>query len=204
MLKLIPYLLLFGLLPASLDLSDRYVGSNVTLLGQLTVLYWIVSVVLTIMVANLAAQVVRGERPNLRRAFAMKRFGALFGTNLLANLLILVGCLLLVVPGLMMAARYALSTPVVLFEGRSGVDALRRSSELSAGHRMKLFALVVTLFMVPIALRLSADSLAVAGIPLSYLASCLELSATGLLVFVYFGLATPCEPEEAVGLTPSP
>jgi len=74
------------------------------------------------------------------RAFAAsrRRFLPLAGTYLLSGLAILAGLLLLVVPGIYLVFAFALLTPVILLEGRAGMDALGRSQELMRGNMLRL------------------------------------------------------------------
>ena len=57
-------------------------------------------------------------------------FGAWFWTNLVYGARVLVGYLLLVVPGIVMSIRWTLHSFAVLVEGRSGSDALDRSRQI--------------------------------------------------------------------------
>jgi hypothetical protein len=70
----------------------------------------------------------------LRAAFdaLRERWRPLLKTGLTASVRILLGLILLVVPGLVMMARYALWAPVVLLEGRERKAALQRSRSLAA------------------------------------------------------------------------
>jgi len=75
---------------------------------------------------------------------AWNRAGALLGVSLLAGIGVGVGLFLLVVPGLILFTRWSLAVPVVMLEGRSPRDALRRSAELVKGHGWQVFAVFMT------------------------------------------------------------
>jgi hypothetical protein len=82
--------------------------------------------------------------------FAMGRFGPLLGTSLLAGLLIVVGSCL-IIPGLLFAVWYCLASQVVVVEGLSGMPALNRSKDLTAGYRWRIvgiFLLVILLLLI--------------------------------------------------------
>jgi hypothetical protein len=61
-------------------------------------------------------------------------WGRLFGARFVAGLLIVLGLLALVVPGVVLAVRYALIDQVVVFEGAGATVARRRSAELVKGR----------------------------------------------------------------------
>lgn len=67
---------------------------------------------------------------------ALKTIGAVWWVGLLQGLLILVGLLALVVPGLIVWTATFLAVPVRLFEGVNGGAALRRSAEITRGNRL--------------------------------------------------------------------
>src|SRR5262249_40700259 len=78
---------------------------------------------------------------------ATTRFGALVGVSLLAGLGIGLGIVLLVVPGLVLATRWALIVPVVMLEGASPRQALSRSRELLRGHGRAVFLVLLNVFL---------------------------------------------------------
>jgi len=71
------------------------------------------------------------------------RLGALVITGLIAALATGIGFLLLLVPGLILLTWWAVASPVVMLEGRSGMDALARSRELVRGNGWTVFGLVI-------------------------------------------------------------
>ncbi len=66
----------------------------------------------------------------------------LVGTMMLAGIAILVGLLLLVIPGLYLMLTFTLITQVVVLEGESGAAALRRSRLLMRGHLLRAIAVL--------------------------------------------------------------
>lgn len=71
------------------------------------------------------------------------RLGTLAGTSLLFGLGVGLGLLLLVVPGLILAARWSLIVPLVMIERLGVRDAFTRSSELVRGKTGRVLALFV-------------------------------------------------------------
>jgi hypothetical protein len=82
--------------------------------------------------------------------FAFGRFGRLLGASILAGLIIMVGAMLCLVPGLIFAVWYVFVGQVVVMENLGGDKALRRSKELTADHRWRAFGLLMLLVVVQI------------------------------------------------------
>jgi len=82
-----------------------------------------------------------GERPRYLESMAvgLRNWGRLAIVRLLAGLLIALGLIALVVPGVVLLVRYALLDAVVVLEGAGTDKARRRSAELTAGTRWQIF-----------------------------------------------------------------
>jgi hypothetical protein len=86
------------------------------------------------------------SRPHsLRSALRTLPVRRLIAADLLYGLLVVVGLLLLVVPGLVFLTWFALVAPVIESEDRRPVDALRRSRSLVRHHAWRVAALIVPL-----------------------------------------------------------
>jgi hypothetical protein len=75
-------------------------------------------------------------------SFALRRFGPLLGTALLTGLVIGLGLLLLIIPGIIFSIWFAFVTQVVMVEGLSGTSAMSRSKELTKGHGGRIFGIL--------------------------------------------------------------
>lgn len=69
--------------------------------------------------------------------------GTLLGASLLAGLGIGIGFILVIVPGLILFARWTLVVPAIVLEGRSVRDALRRSNGLVKGQTGRVLVVVL-------------------------------------------------------------
>lgn len=74
---------------------------------------------------------------------ARRRLPALIAAGVLAGIGILLGTILLVVPGLVLLTYWLLITPVIVLEGRSAGDSFGRSWGLVRGHAWRVFGLIV-------------------------------------------------------------
>ena len=105
-----------------------------------------------------------GKRAGAAHAWAVvaSRLGALISTGLLATVLVALGALFFVLPGLILAVGFSLAAPIVVLEGVSGRAALERSWRMLRGHwglALLLWALILA-FSV---LSSAASTLAPAG-----------------------------------------
>jgi membrane-anchored glycerophosphoryl diester phosphodiesterase (GDPDase) len=97
-----------------------------------------------------AAGAVIGERPDFGRSYAAARarLGSIVLVAFLTGLAILLGLVLLVIPGLIAFVRLLVTVPAVVVEGRRGRDALRRSWGLTAGHGWSVFGTILVAFLL--------------------------------------------------------
>ena len=118
------------------------VGVILLFVGQAVILYG-------------AFQAMRG-RPvvigdAIRRSFA--RFWPIVGVSILVSLGIFVGLILFIIPGIILAARWAVALPACVVENIGPLAAMRRSAELTRGHRWKIVIFAFAIIGVFAALR---------------------------------------------------
>jgi len=81
--------------------------------------------------------------------FALGKFGGLMLAGLARSVLIMLGFVLLIVPGIIIACGYSLVGPVVVLESPpNALDSLGRSWALTKGHRGTVFVLGFVLMLV--------------------------------------------------------
>jgi hypothetical protein len=90
----------------------------------------------------------------------------LLGLDILMGLAIGVGMLLLVVPGVLLALRWAVASPLLVLEGRGIQEAMGRSAKLTEQRRWSIFLLGLILVGAVIVLQIA---LSIIGIPFGFL-----------------------------------
>jgi hypothetical protein len=87
------------------------------------------------------SQIQLGRDTSISEAFATirPRIGELSIITLAMGVMIAVGFVLLLVPGIVLSMMWALTIPVAVLENRGLRDSLARSSELTKGHRGRVF-----------------------------------------------------------------
>jgi hypothetical protein len=75
------------------------------------------------------------------------RLASLLWTSILMGLGVGLGLLLLIVPGILLAIRWAVATPIVMLEGLGARSAMRRSQELVQDHRKDVFRVLANIWV---------------------------------------------------------
>lgn len=105
--------------------------------------YFTSTAILQTAVTRAAIVDLRGEKPAFADCFgvALILFFPMLGLSLLATLGIMVGLVLLIVPGILLLLRWAVAVPVLVQEKRSIFDSMARSRDLTKGSRWALLGL---------------------------------------------------------------
>jgi serine/threonine protein kinase len=109
----------------------------------------VISGVTAIIITQLTAAPLRPVK--LREAFVLlrKRWRPFLRTMIRVTLLILLGLILLIVPGMVLWMRYSLYAPVVLIEGLQGKAAMRRARELASRSWKTVIVVAILQFLIP-------------------------------------------------------
>lgn len=120
---------------------------------------WAVSMVASAVLSAIAsaastfiiAENYLGRDISARDAFAraMPYTGRLIAVALMSSFVIVIGFLLLIVPGVILGVGLMLATPAMVLEGiPAASDAMGRSWALSRGYRFKLFLALLVVFLL--------------------------------------------------------
>ena len=101
-------------------------------------------VILVVSERYMGRDITAGEA--LSRTFS--RFLTIFATNFLYSLIVGIGLVLLIVPGLIWAAKYFAMMPAVVIEGYNSSTSQKRSSELTDGSKRRVFGLLAAAYIV--------------------------------------------------------
>jgi Uncharacterised protein family (UPF0259) len=103
-------------------------------------------------VAGLIAKTPPGERPPILRLARELPWGRLIAADVLVAIVIAIGFVLLLVPGVLFLAWFAFVAPVIEIEDRGVRDGFRRSRELVRGRFWLVLVTVVAVALVSEAL----------------------------------------------------
>lgn len=79
---------------------------------------------------------------------ALSQLWPVLKTGIISGIMIILGFMLFIIPGIYLTFKYYIAQQVVVLEGVSGWAALKRSGELMKGNMMTAFALGVLLFVI--------------------------------------------------------
>jgi hypothetical protein len=94
-------------------------------------------------VASLLAKTPAGEQPSIVRVVRELAWGRLIAADILVSVVVVIGLVLLIVPGVVFLAWFAFVAPVIEIEDRGLRDSFRRSRELVRGRLWVVLALVL-------------------------------------------------------------
>lgn len=115
------------------------------------------------------AQACLGQKPTLAGAYqgALPRILDIVLVSLMTGFLIMCGAIAFIVPGIVLALRYAYALPIVLVEKVGPVTAMQRSTMLTEGRKGNLFwQLVVVSILTGIVVKFLGN--AIAGSQVTY------------------------------------
>jgi hypothetical protein len=92
--------------------------------------------VLTGAITRAIAAEVAGQDPGVEQSyrFGFARLGPILVVSILVGLATLLGLIMLIIPGIYIGVRLAVSTQALVVEGRRGTETMRRSWDLVGGH----------------------------------------------------------------------
>lgn len=182
-------MLLVGLPFALADGAATYFLEGTPVERLATVAINIVSLIATGARYRLLHAAATGGEKTVRSAFrtGTDRFGAMFGANWRAGWIIFFFTLLLIVPGVLRALSYALVAALVVIQPDE--DPLRRSRELTHGHRgalLGLFAIGVALWIGPVFVLAFAgffvtEAVPAMGLPVSLVTTVISMPGEALV-----------------------
>lgn len=79
---------------------------------------------------------------------ALSRVGVIFGVSIVSTVLAALGLMVFLVPGIIILCALWLAVPAAVVERKGVGAALGRSRELTVGYRMRIFGLVVILWII--------------------------------------------------------
>jgi hypothetical protein len=118
--------------------------------GGASLIFGFLQLVLVAAIIHATFQDMRGQPVRMGESIGrgLKRFFPLIGAGILLALGVFLGIVLLIVPGLILFARWYVFASVCVVEKQGPLGSLKRSAELTKGNRWKLFGIWVILFAI--------------------------------------------------------
>jgi hypothetical protein len=138
----LPVAILNGLLQTSGGVLVALASTAIALIAT----YWYQG-----MVVEAVVDILDGRRDHTVGSLfssASPFLGRLIGAGLLATLIIIIGFILIIVPGLIALTLLAVVAPAVVIDRLGVTDALRRSRALVSDNAWRVFGVIVVLFLI--------------------------------------------------------
>ncbi len=130
--------------------------SSVFLLSvPLIIVLGIAWILVSIYLSGVAIAAASGKMDlNDALAKAGSRYLPLLGTTILSIIIIILGFIALIIPGIYIMIRLALASPATVLENRSPVDSLKRSWAITAGNWWSIFWILFAIGIVVAIIRI--------------------------------------------------
>ncbi len=114
----------------------------------LAVLFWVIGQVLTIGVINASLMVTRGEKPEVGKVFSTDRLGPFIIASLLYGLIVFVGLIFCIIPGIIAAFMLSFYGFYVIDRNMAPSEALSASFGLVRDNFGKVFLVILVAFVI--------------------------------------------------------
>ncbi len=137
--------------------ADVLLAYFVSLLGFLIVtlaltllVSWIITTIVGGMTVKAASDVLERRSVDLPETlnFAVGRLPSLLGAGVVSGILIVVGLICLIVPGIILAIMFSLVVPAIVVERAGALESLSRSRRLVGGRWLKTFGLLLIILII--------------------------------------------------------
>jgi hypothetical protein len=156
---------LLAVLLEGVPLALLYLGNELMMENPVFILLGLIGLIAqlvgrSILYGALIVMTVRdldGEPATLREALAggQRKWGSLLGLMIVTGLAIGVGLVLLIVPGVYLALRWAVAGPSKVLTGRSISDSMAHSTSLTEGRRWSMLLVYVIVFVVAVVVAMA-------------------------------------------------
>ena len=139
--------------PTPQQLSSFFVGLYTTLFIQLAVIF-VVGVLLSPIAQGsaieLASEQIRKGQAGLGTSIrlALSRLPSIWAQNIIVGIIVVLGFIALIIPGIILAIMFSLALPVLLIEGRGPIDSMGRSRVLVSHRWLNAFATYLVIGLI--------------------------------------------------------
>jgi uncharacterized membrane protein len=126
----------------------RFATDSFFLGAILVAVFYIIGQILTIGIINASLMVTRGETPEIGKAFSTEYLGQFIVGSILYGIIVAVGLILCIIPGIIAAILLAFYGFFILDQGMSGTEALSASYNLVKDNFGRVFLVLLVAFII--------------------------------------------------------
>lgn len=139
-------LVLAFIVPIMIETGGEHVFHHDGQVFLIKVISWLVTATFSLGLAKIYLRYRDGEKPIFENLFdGVARAHIWFASTLIADVAIIMGLILLIVPGVIMMLRLWMVGFVLVDERTGPIDAIQRSWDITRGHTMDLLVLFIAL-----------------------------------------------------------
>ncbi|MBC7976371.1 MAG: hypothetical protein H7138_15480 [Myxococcales bacterium] len=168
--NVIPFLFLTALIYAPVllwnlgllqgEMTDARIGALIQALEYSSRLMIVLNIVVSAALTYGVVMDLRGQRVSIGACIVagLARFFPVIGVCFLSAVCVIAGTIVLLIPGLIVFCMLYVSSQVAVFERPGVIGALKRSRDLTDGHKLEILGLLVLLGLVSWGLQWLIDS----------------------------------------------
>jgi hypothetical protein len=148
---IVPAQLTPGMTPQQiLNWLPGYLAAVITLAIATGLISWVVGSMAQGIIIKFASDSLEKGQANLQTSFsfAASRILSILAVSLITGVLIFLGALALVIPGIILAIMFSLVVQTIIIENTGALESLARSRRLVSGRWLKTFALLLVLYII--------------------------------------------------------
>jgi len=141
---------------------------------------WITSSIATGMAVKSASDIMEKGGGTLQESLSsvMSKLASLLVASLITGILVFIGFLLLVVPGIILMIMFSLIVPAIIIEQKGPFESLGRSSKLVSHRWLKTFVLLVIVGLIVVVISLIVSAIVFPFWVVNFTASPFETGST--------------------------
>lgn len=118
----------------------------------LTLLAWVIQAIVKMGLIRISLNIVDGKQATFNDLFAdINLLGNFILGSILYGLIVLGGLILLIVPGIVWAIKYQFFAYLIIDQKMSPLDAIKRSGEITMGHKSDILMLGMVFMLINLA-----------------------------------------------------
>jgi uncharacterized membrane protein len=141
---------IFEAIPSSI--ANSFKGKIVVLYVLFTIAAWVIQMIVKMGVIKIVLDIIDKGEANLGTLFSgLNNLGNFIFGSIIYGLIVFGGLILFIVPGIIWAIKYQFFSYLIVDKNLSPMEAIRKSGEMTAGNKGKLFGFGLLLALINLA-----------------------------------------------------
>ncbi|MEN8252963.1 MAG: hypothetical protein ABFQ62_01145 [Patescibacteria group bacterium] len=109
------------------------------------------SIIISIGLINISLKIISGKKPKFENLYeSYPVFFSYLFASVLVGLMVIVGLIFLIIPGIYLALKYQFAPYLVIDKKMGAIEAIKKSGEMTKGKLMDLFFLALVMLLINI------------------------------------------------------